>query len=158
MPAQALTSVVINAPAQQVWDVLTDFDRWPDWNTWFTAMHAHSMPPQLGTQVTFTNRMSETAKPGTYTARITTWKPEAHEFAWKGGPLPEMMGWLLMGNHSFRLVEQDGGKRTLFHHGEGVEGILGVLVPQSLVKDLVTMLDKFNAELKRRIEVGVQMV
>ncbi|EXJ61630.1 hypothetical protein A1O7_02059 [Cladophialophora yegresii CBS 114405] len=158
MPAQALTSVAIDAPARQVWDVLIDFDHWPDWNTWFIAMHAHSTSPQLGTQVTFTNRMSDKAKPGTYTARITTWKPEAHEFAWKGGPLPEMMGWLLMGNHSFRLVEQDGGKRTMFHHGERVEGMLGVFVPREMVKDLVNMLEKFNGELKRRVEGGVKVV
>jgi uncharacterized protein YndB with AHSA1/START domain len=158
MPAQALTSVTIDAPPQQVWDILTDFDHWPDWNTWFTAMHAHSTPLQLGTQVTFTNRMSDSAKPGTYTARITAWKPEAHEFAWKGGPLPEAMGWLLRGNHSFRLVEQDGGKKTLFHHCEGVEGLLGVLVPQGMVKDLVHMLERFNGELKRRVEEGAKAV
>ncbi|KIW30834.1 uncharacterized protein PV07_02528 [Cladophialophora immunda] len=150
----ALSSIVIDAPPQDVWNVLIDFPGWPEWNTWFLSIRAHSTPLELGTLVTFTNAMSETAKPGTYTARITTWHPEKTEFAWKGGPLPEWLGWTLRGSHWFKLVAQDGGKKTLFDHGEDVEGLLSVLVPSSMVKDLVKQLDKFNGELKRRVEQG----
>ncbi|KIX93257.1 uncharacterized protein Z520_11113 [Fonsecaea multimorphosa CBS 102226] len=150
----ALSSIVIDAPPQDVWNVLVDLQSWPDWNTWFLSMRAHSTPLELGTLVTFTNRMSDTAKPGVYTTRITTWKPEATEFAWKGGPMPQWLGWIVRGYHWFRLVAQDDGRTTLFDHGEDVEGLLSVLVPDSMVQDLVKQLEKFNSELKRRVEEG----
>ncbi|OAP64141.1 hypothetical protein AYL99_00113 [Fonsecaea erecta] len=150
----ALSSIVIDAPPQDVWNVLVDFSSWPDWNTWFSSIRAHSTPLELGTLVTFTNTMSDTAKPGTYTARITTWHPETTEFAWKGGPLPEWLGWTLRGHHWFKLVAEDDGKKTLFDHGEDVEGLLSMLVPESMMRDLVKQLDKFNGELKRRVEEG----
>ncbi|KIW88367.1 uncharacterized protein Z519_10936 [Cladophialophora bantiana CBS 173.52] len=150
----ALSSIVIDAPPQDVWKVLVDFPSWPTWNTWFLSIRAHSNPLERGTLVTFSNKMSETAKPRTYTARITTWNPEETEFAWKGGPLPESLGWALRGIHWFRLVAQDSGRKTLFDHGEDAEGLLSGLIPGSMMSGLVKQLDKFNGELKRRVEEG----
>lgn len=154
MPAQAITSIVIDASPQQVWDVLVDFDHWSDWNTWFSSIKTDQAPLELGTSVTFTNRMSDTGKPRTSYARITIWDPEAHEFVWEGGP-PAPITLLVRGNHWFKLVEQEGGK-TLFDHGERVAGWLGWLVPQSMFRDLVGLMERFNEELKRRVEDSVK--
>lgn len=157
MAPSVLTSIIIDAPPQAVWTVLSDIEGWPKWNTWITATNLHSTPLGLGTRVTFTNRVSDTAKPGTYTARITTWKPETTEFAWKGGPLPEMLAWaILQGHHWFRLVAQDGGTKTLFDHGETIEGLAGVLVPASMLEGLKGMVERFNGELKRKVEEGLK--
>ncbi|KIX08026.1 uncharacterized protein Z518_02681 [Rhinocladiella mackenziei CBS 650.93] len=148
----ALSSIVIDAPSDQVWDVLIDFDHWKDWNTWFSSIHSHDPNPAVGTKITFTNKTSETAKPGTYNAHMVTWEPKK-EFAWKGGPMPTSLSWVLRGHHWFILVPQEGGK-TRFDHGERIEGMLKFLVPNSMVQDLIKMINKFNGELKRRVEQG----
>lgn len=68
-----------------------------------------------------------------------------------------MVAWLVMqGHHWFRLVPQEDGKKTLFDHGERVEGLASVLVPASMLGDLKAMLDRFNGELKRKVEEGVK--
>lgn len=164
-----VSSIVIDAPPEQVWAILTDFPHWPDWNTWFTEIRVHENAehdPQVGTQLTFSNKMSDTAKPGTYNARLVTWEPNK-EFAWEGGPLPASLGWVLHGHHSFKLLvrhevdghegESEGGgmkvkTTTLFEHEEGARGILSGLVPGSMLNDLRKLLARFNGELKSTVE------
>ncbi len=147
------TSVIIDAPPAQIGDILADFDHWKDWNTWFTEIHAHDPDVNVGTPVTFTSAPSETAKPGTYTVRIFTWEPE-REISWKGGPMPASLGWVMQGYHWFRLVPQDGGKKTMFEHGEQIEGILNILVTKGIMDGLKGQAEKFNKELKKRVEGG----
>ena len=149
MPAQ--TYITIDAPPERVWDVLTDFPQWPNWQTWFTAMKSHDAEPEVGTKLTFTNAVSEADKPGTYDVRMVTWEP-TKEFAWKGGPMPESLGFLMRGFHWFRLIPDDGGQKTKFDHGEDIEGLLRIIVPNSLVQKLAGSADKFNRDLKAKVE------
>ena len=71
--------------------------------------------------------------------------------------MPEVLGWVLRGHHWFGCCAEmgDGGmERTRFEHGEEVEGLARFLVPEEMVRDLRTMLERFNGEMKRRVEGG----
>lgn len=150
----AQTSIVIEAPPDRVWDVLSDFDSYKDWNKWIYNLRSHDASVKIGTQVTFQNKLTAEANPGTYTVRIITWDPK-REFAWQGGPFGPSLQWLLRGQHYFRVVsEGDDRSRTRFEHGERLEGPLKFLMTANVLSDLEKMLNSFNADLKRRLEQG----
>jgi len=146
MPAS--TSVHIEATPSRIWEVLTAFNEWGDWNTFIPKITSHADRPGIGTNVTFT-AYAEGAAPATYTCRFVTWDPR-REFAWLGGPMPLMLEWLARGYHWFKLIPEGSGTR--FIHGEELQGLFSYFMPQSMLDNLTRSLEGFNKDLRQRCE------
>lgn len=106
--------VVIDAPVEQVWQVLTDFEKYPDWNP-FTPRIVGS--PEMGARITLHVRMG-----GRHTRiqpeKITHLSP-GRSFAW--GPL--YPGWFLKGRR-WQEVEAINPHQTVYRTWESFSGLM----------------------------------
>lgn len=110
------TSIEIDAPTERVWDVLTDFDSYPDWNPLITSLTGDPTPDsQISIQIEPPGRPAMTIKP-------TVLRSEpAREFRWRGRlGLPRVFD----GEHIFELTPTPEGGTHLVHREE----FRGVLV------------------------------
>ena len=137
------THIDIAAPPQRVWDVLTDFERHPEWNPFIRSisgelregapLHVVLGPPG-DTPMTFRPTVTRAVAP---TA-----------FAWLG---TFGAGWIFRGEHRFRLEPLAGGG-TRLHHGETFGGLLVPLMRNSLDTDTRRGFEAMNCALKDRAE------
>ena len=107
------TSVEIDAPAETVWSVLTDFGAYPTWNP-YTRIEGE---PRVGERL----RVS----PGPEAGRSPTFRPrvlvaDGRELRWLGHLL---VPGLFDGEHSF-VVEDLGEGRSKFVQSEAFSGVL----------------------------------
>jgi hypothetical protein len=135
-PVIAASDVEIAANPDAVWDVLTDFDRWPAWNPGVTSMSFRGNVAE-GTEFRWK------AGPGTITSTIRTVE-RPRLIAWTGKTLG------ITGVHVYRLEPRDG--RTLVATEESFDGILARLAPRRMQKMLKKSLDAGLLHLKARVE------
>ncbi len=138
---QLRTEIEIAAPAATVWDVLTDFAAYHEWNPFITTL---SGPLQVGERLTVVVSPPEISE-FRLRPRVLVCD-ENRELRWLGSWGAEF---LFRGEHFFRLVETDSGTR--FVHGEDFEGMLVKLMSKQLThtaRGFVFM----NQALKRRVE------
>ena len=135
-PVFAESEIEIAAGPRAVWNVLTDFGRWPNWNPDVKSISING-----------------DVAPGT-------------EFAWKAGPAsirskierveaPRLIGWTgrtfgVSATHVYRLDQSDGG--TMVRTEESFEGWLARLLRGQMKKTLETSLDTGLDHLKREVE------
>jgi hypothetical protein len=107
--------VVIDAPASEVWAVLTDWERYPDWNPFITTLDgvleegarlSVAIAPPGGRGMTFRPRLLAVR--------------EHRELRWLGRVL---VPGLFDGEHAFELEPLPGG-RTLLVQSERFSGVL----------------------------------
>lgn len=136
------TQISINASADKVWQVLTDFENYADWNPFIKSITGEKAVGQkLQTQILPPNRKLMKFSP-------VVLKFEANEeLRWLGsGP----MKGLFDGEHYFKISTQDDAT-VLFEHGEIFSGLLVGLMPKLLV-DTQTGFEQMNAALKEVCE------
>ena len=135
-PVRAAAEVEIGRPPQVVWEVLTRFENWPNWNPEVKSM---SFPGPLA--------------PGT-------------EFRWKSGPgtivstlerveVPNYIAWrgrtlTIDAYHEWWLEPRDGG--TQVRTQESFSGLLARLLRRTLQKTLDRSLEDGLERLKREAE------
>jgi hypothetical protein len=109
------TTFAVEAPAERVWEVLTDFDRWAEWNPSVPSIEGE---PRVGSTVALTLAM-----PGRPSAKVkaalTEVVPE-RRLVWDGTVGPK---WLFAGHREFLIEPQPDGT-VLFTHVEDVSGLL----------------------------------
>jgi hypothetical protein len=132
----------IDASAEQVWAVLTDFAAYPEWNP-FLAIEAESTRPGDRLAVTF---RAGKRKPVTMKPTVTAFVP-GQRLSWLGRLLlPRVFG----GAHHF-AVEAIGAGRTRFTQGETFRGVLVPFVGR-LLRDTDAGFAAMNTALKTRVE------
>lgn len=110
------TSIEIDAPAERVWEVLTRFSEFDDWNPVITRMRAGLA---AGADVSFLIRIDGRKIP--IQARML--KVEAgREIRWKG-PRSDLLAKLVAAEHFLRVEPRSDG-RSVFIHGERFTGVL----------------------------------
>lgn len=137
------TQIDINAPAQKVWEIITDLDHYADWNP-FVIMGKG--PIQLGEKITV--RAQPDGTPGkTFHPVISRFVPEK-EFRWLGYFL---VPGLVNGEH-IHILESAGENRTRYIHDDEFSGLLVPLVWSRL--DAITRkgFEKMNTALKKQAE------
>ena len=141
------TEITIDAPAETVWDILTDLDGYADWNPFVVESTG---TPLVGERLT--NRL---VPPG---GKTMTFRPtvteivEGRVFEWLGRlGLPG----IFEGRHRFELHPNDDGT-TRFVHSEYFSGILVRLMKRSLDTQTVAGFEAMNAALKERAEAHVR--
>lgn len=140
------TEIEIEAAPESVWRVLTDLDRYPDWNPFIISAEGR---PAVGEKLT--NRMQP---PG---GRATTFRPtvtvveESSAFAWLGRlGLPGIFD----GRHRFDLAPTETGG-TLLTQSEEFDGILVRMLRTSLDTSTKAGFEAMNAALKARVEAAI---
>lgn len=137
---QIKTVIDIKATPDAIWQALTDFGAYNDWNPMLQNVKGEA---RAGSKVSFevltgkTKRLKLAAKVGQADAPA--------ELNWSGGS-----ALAIGGMHYFRLEELSDG-HTRLHHGENFKGLLLPLIAKS-IKRSEPLYKAMNNALKERIE------
>ncbi|WP_338696852.1 SRPBCC domain-containing protein [Streptomyces sp. Q6] len=138
------TEVVIDGSPEDVWAVLTDFGRFPEWNPFIVEAKGETVP---GEQLDLTFRQASgrhmVIKPTVVAAE------PGRELRWRGRLwLPGIFD----GEHLFELKPRPDGGTLLVQ----AETFAGVLVPftQKIIKETVGRFTDLNEALRTRVESG----
>jgi hypothetical protein len=135
------TSVEITASPEQVWEVLTDFDAYPDWNPFVTSILGVAQPGErLVVRLQPPGGRGVTMRPRVQAA------DRARRFAWLGHL--GVRG-VFDGAHEFLLAGHDGA--TTFTQRETFSGALVPLTGRLLARTEAGF-RAMNAALKARVE------
>lgn len=146
---QIETKITINTPAHIVWEILMDFDNYPNWNPFIKRLSGNA---QLGNKldtIIFNGKKDFNFKP-----KVVSLK-EGMEFAWKG---KLFFKGLFDGEHYFQLKEDQSVESpvTEFFHGEYFNGILVGWILKSIGESTEEGFNKMNQALKERAEAKYQ--
>ncbi len=137
------TTIDIDAAKHTVWDVLTDFAHYGEWNPFVKAEGTARVGTKLVMHMSADGGRGLTFKPTVLVAA------PGKELRWVG-----KLGasWLLYGEHFFILASNTDGT-TRFTNGENFSGALVTLTHRILrSKNNDTGYDAFNKAIKQRAE------
>jgi hypothetical protein len=136
------TEIVINASAEKVWGILTDFEKYPQWNPFVIKLEGK---PIVNTRL----RAELNNGKG-----ISVFKPvvlvadKNKAFEWLGSlPIPGLFN----GHHYFRIESINGGQ-VKFSHGEEFTGLLAGLIMKQIGEQTRAGFIAMNKALKERAE------
>jgi hypothetical protein len=147
MPTVEVAEVTteIAATSQQVWEVFTDFSRYPEWTTYIREIDGDLA---AGTHVRVVLGL-----PGQRLRDFRTSLLDAtpgSRLAWAGGA-PWLPAAVLGGVHEFVLTALPDG-RTRFTQREHFTGVLARLVKKAMMRGADEAFEAFNIALKHRVE------
>jgi hypothetical protein len=142
---QIETRIDIAAPAGAVWQVLTDFPAYPDWNPFIRRLEGEV---RIGARLRVTMQPPG-RRPMTFRPTVRVAKPE-RELRWLGHLL---VPGLLDGEHAFVLEPGSAGCRL--RHEERFAGLLAGAFP-GMLADTAKGFDALNAALARRVESAIR--
>jgi hypothetical protein len=139
---QVRTTIDIDAPAQRVWDILVDFERYAQWNPYHVSVQGEARQgARLSVQVLRPDGKRVHLEP--HVLRLA----EGRELTWGGG-----IRGVFHGEHVMR-IEPTGPGTVRLVHDEDFSGFavrFADLPPQVLTEGYQRM----NRALKRRAEAG----
>lgn len=134
-------SVLINAAAEKVWEKMTDFSSYPQWNPWIKSMtgelrvdniyHVTAQPPGKGA-TSFKSKLVKI--------------DEGKEMLFRG----KVMGGLVKDDHVFSVDPIDAGK-CLFSQSVVFSGPMASLIGSTIMASQKG-LDDMNAAFKKQCE------
>jgi hypothetical protein len=139
---ELLTEIEIEAPAEKVWQVLTTFEKYPEWNPFITRINgelrngarlAVHMNPPNGREMTFSPTVLEVR--------------ENKELRWLGKAGAGMFN----GEHKF-AIQPVNEKRVRFLQSEKFTGLLVGLMGKKFDADTRQGFEEMNIALKNRAE------
>jgi uncharacterized protein YndB with AHSA1/START domain len=134
------TMVVINAPPERVWQVLTDAGAYQEWNPEIVGVEGQM---GLGERIVARVRLGDGAL-RRVPMRVSRFEVPSR-MEWLGG-LP--LG-LFVGRRTFTVTPRSGGSEFRLHLE--MSGLISSLISKS-VGDRQPEVDSFSAALKRRVE------
>ena len=147
MARELQSDIEINAPAERVWGVLTDFESFPQWNPFITLLKGEA---KVGSRLEV-----RIAPPG---GRAMTFKPTVQtvepnrEFRWLGRVgVPGLFD----GEHIFEITPIGDGKVRLVQR-ERFTGVLAPLLLRMVGDGTRQGFDAMNRALKERAEATSQ--
>ena len=138
------TEIGIGAPAARVWEVLTAFDKWPEWNPFACASGRLHVGDRLEVEIRPPGKSAMTFRP-----TVVKLEP-GRELRWLGH-----LGFrgIFDGEHGFRVVPEDVG-RCLFEQFETFRGILAAPILWKVEASTRLGFEAMNRMLKRRAEAA----
>ncbi|HET9929131.1 MAG TPA: SRPBCC domain-containing protein [Polyangiaceae bacterium] len=141
------TEIEISAPPAQIWKVLLDFRRYPEWNPFIVHLAGE---PNVGSKLAMTLSLPDSNREREVTSRLLRCDTE-QELRWLGHL---WMKGLFDGEHFLRLEPRDDGT-TRIVHGEDFHGIfLRFMMKQ--VTETTRGFVYMNQALKKRVEQGAR--
>lgn len=136
------TTIDIDASPEVVWQVLTDFDSYDEWNPFMRIVGRPNEGAHVVVELRPPNRRATTFRP----ELLTVAKPR--ELRWLGHLWT--VG-IFDGEHAFRIEElEDDTSR--FRHSEQFTGVLAGLILRLGREDFEAGFEEMNAALKERAE------
>ena len=136
------TEIVINASAEKVWGILTDFEKFAEWNPFIVKVEGK---PEVNTHLRAELKNGK---------GVSVFKPNVlvadknKAFEWLGSlPIPGMFN----GHHYFR-IEALGNSQVKFMHGEEFSGLLAGLIMSQIGEQTRAGFIAMNKALKERAE------
>lgn len=143
MAKELNTNIEINAPAETVWQVLTDFSRYSQWNPFIRSIFGEAR--RGGTLEVFIQPPGGNGM--TFRPVIVALQP-GRELRWIGRLL---LPGIFDGEHQFQ-IEPLGENRTRFVHREVFSGLLVPFLWSSLDKQTRQGFEEMNRALKMLVE------
>lgn len=139
------TQIEIGAPAHRVWEVLTDFEGYPDWNPFVRSLRGRF---EVGESLEV--RLEPPGSRGmTFKPRVTAFE-DGRELRWLGHLL---VPGLFDGEHQFR-VEPVDAHRSLLVQREDFKGLLSGLMLRLIGDRTRGGFEAMNQAIKERAEAG----
>ena len=143
MAAEIKTEIEINASPAKVWEILTDFERYPRWNPFIKSVTG---PVKVGNRITARIKPPE-ASGMTFTPTVLAFEPN-RELRWLGKLL---FSGLFDGEHKFELLDTGNGT-SRFIQSEKFRGILVPLFKKQLDNNTRRGFEAMNLKLKEMAE------
>jgi len=135
----------IDAPAEAIWEALTDLSRFGEWNPFIRAA---SGTPAVGAKLRVRVRPSIVV-PLIFHPTVLVCDAN-RELRWRGHFLKP---WIASGEHSFTL-EPAGDGRTRFVQHEVITGLLPPFLSRLISREARLGFEAMNRALKARVERG----
>lgn len=137
------TEIEIDASAERVWKVLSDFNAYPEWNPFIKSVIGQ---PVQGTRLKIIIQPGE-AKPMRFSPRVIVAEPE-RELRWLGRLL---VPGVFDGEHCF-IIEKLSDNKVRFEQSERFNGLLVGPMRSTLNRDTTRGFEEMNQALKVRAE------
>ena len=134
------TEIKINATAETVWKVLTDFEAYPHWNPFIKSITG---TPKIDKKIKVTFQSM------TFTPKVLVFDKNK-EFRWLGKLWIKN---LFDGEHIFKIKDHQDGSVTL-EHNERFSGILVPMFKKKLLSETKINFQKMNRKLKQVVEAN----
>lgn len=132
------TEILINATPDRVWSILTDFEKYPEWNPFVLSLTGDMVVGQS---------IKIVLPDMTFKPTLLVFQKNK-ELRWKGKLL---FKGIFDGEHSFIIEDNKDGTVT-FRHEEIFNGILVGLFAKKLDTDTRSGFEAMNEKLKERVE------
>jgi len=136
-------TIKIDAPIEKVWQVLTDFNHWADWNP--MVNHA-SGTAALGKKLQITMRAPDAKDGAKYQPEVIDFDPPK-VLRWQA---KMMAGIMFKNDRVFELKESNGGTELI--NREEFSGLMVPLFWSKLNAFVVPVLENMNKALKEKVE------
>ena len=132
------TEILIHAPAHLVWQALTAYTKYSEWNPFIKKIEG---------QVEKGQKIHVELGGMKFNPMVLNFDPET-EFRWKG---KLFIKGIFDGEHFFQLQSQENGS-TMFTHGEIFTGLLVPIFKKKLFTETKSQFEQMNVALKKRAE------
>ena len=139
---QLSSEIIINSSAERVWELITDFGDFPQWNPFIRRATGEI---RTGAKLEVFIQPSGT-RGMTFRPKVLKVDPY-HELRWLGRLC---LPWLFDGEHAF-IIEPSSEGSVKFIQREKFTGLL-VLFTRGLLRDTQRGFEEMNRELKKRAE------
>ena len=143
MALEIKTDILIAAPPEKVWKVLTNFAQFPNWNPFLKSLTGKM---EVGQKITVTIAPAG-QKPMTFSPQVLSFEPN-REMSWIGRLL---FAGLFDGEHKFELFPNGDGTTT-FVQRENFKGLLVPFFRKSLNTNTNAGFEAMNQALKAQAE------
>lgn len=143
MSKEIKTQIVIKAKPERVWNILTDFKEYPNWNPFIKSIVGDAI---LGKRIK-ARIEPPNANGMTFTPKVLVFE-ENKEFKWIGNFI---LPGLFDGEHKFELLDTKDGYTT-FIQSEKFNGILVPLFKKMLEVNTLNGFNLMNEKLKELAE------
>lgn len=134
-------SLIIDAPPEVVWQILSDFSRYAEWNSFTPEVNCTGV---VGDPVTLQARLGDGQSHRSVSLQLTQWEPEK-KLCWGAND------WYLRVNRCQTLEALPDGK-TKYTNSESFTGILAPIVNLTQREKLVKGYQQAAEGLKREAE------
>jgi hypothetical protein len=146
-PVRLTASIEIQASPEQVWQVLTDFNAYPQWNPFITSARVTSPGGRLDKGARLRIVLHDASGDTTFTPQVLTDVP-GKELRWLGKMGP---GWIADGEHRF-TIEQIRPGRVRLTQSERFTGVAVPFAKGMLKSNTLPQFHAMNRALAQRAE------
>jgi hypothetical protein len=137
------TEILIDSSREKVWNILSDFPSYPDWNPFITEISGNL---KMGSALKVTLEI-EGRKPTSFIPRIIIVIP-GEKLCWKGKTI---VRGLFDGTHYF-ILEETGDGKTHLTQGENFSGLLAGAILSRIETATLAGFERMNLALKEKAE------